>query len=84
MLPTSSRSGPFLVTGLIPEEPAPTQVVAAGSGVSCGSVLPDADACGIAFRVAMESHFASHSDGLPGPSSERFSSGAQPLTTSSK
>ena len=59
MLPTS----PVLITGVIPDEPAVTQVVAAGSGVSCGSVLPDADACGVAFRVAMDAHFASHSDG---------------------
>jgi len=28
-------------------------------------VLPDADACGVAFRVAMDAHFASHSDWLP-------------------
>jgi hypothetical protein len=61
VLPTS----PVLETGVIPEEPALTRVVAAGSGVLCGSVLPDADAGGVAFRVAMESHFASHSDGLP-------------------
>jgi hypothetical protein len=27
-------------------------MVAAGSVVSCGSVLPDADACGVAIRVA--------------------------------
>ena len=80
VLPTS----PVLITGVIPEEPEVTQVVAAGSGVSCGSVLPDADACGVAFRVAMDAQFASHSDGLPCPSPERFSSGAQPLTTSSK
>jgi len=31
----------------------------------CGSVLPDADACGVAFRVAMDAQFASHSDWLP-------------------
>ena len=29
-------------------------MVVAGSVVSCGSVLPDADACGVAFRVAMD------------------------------
>jgi hypothetical protein len=75
---------PVLITGAIPEEPAITQVVTAGSGVSCGSVLPDADACGVAFRVAMDAHFASHSGGLPCPSPERFASGTQPLTTSSK
>jgi hypothetical protein len=46
---------------VIPDEPALTQVVAAGSGVSGGFVLPDADACGVAFRVAMDAHFASHS-----------------------
>ena len=80
MLPTS----PVLITGAIPDEPAVTQVVAAGSGVSCGSVLPDADACGVAFRVAMDAQFASHSGGLPCPCPERFSCGAQPLTTSSK
>jgi hypothetical protein len=44
---------PVLITGAIPEEPAITQVVTAGSGVSCGFVLPDADACGVAFRVAL-------------------------------
>jgi hypothetical protein len=27
-------------------------MVAVGSVVLCGSVLPDADACGVAFRVA--------------------------------
>jgi len=35
---------PVSRTGVIPEEPVVTQVVAAGSGVLCGSVLPDADA----------------------------------------
>ena len=35
---------PVLVTGAIPEEPAVTRVVSAGSVVSCGAVLPDADA----------------------------------------
>jgi hypothetical protein len=48
VLPTSR----FSETGVIPEEPAATRVVAAGSVVWCGSVLPDADACGVAFRVA--------------------------------
>ena len=47
-------------------------MVAAGSVVLCGSVLPDADACGVAFRVAMDAHFASHFDRLPCPSPERF------------
>jgi hypothetical protein len=61
VLPTS----PVLITGTIPEEPVVTRVVTAGSGVWCGSVLPDADACGVAFRVAMDAHFASHSDWLP-------------------
>ncbi len=61
MLPTS----PVLITVVISEEPALTRVVAAGSGVSCGSVLSDADACGVAFRVAMDAHFALHSGGLP-------------------
>jgi hypothetical protein len=42
-------------------------MVAAGSVVSCDSVLPDADACGVAFCVIMEAHFASHSDWLPCP-----------------
>ena len=37
-------------------------------------MLPDADACGVVFRVVMDAHFASHSDGLPCPSPERFSS----------
>ena len=44
---------PVLVTGAIPEEPAVTRVVSAGSVVSCGAVLPHADACGVAFRVAL-------------------------------
>ena len=47
-------------------------MVAAGSVVLCGSVLPDADVCGVAFRVAMDAHFASHSGGLPCPCPERF------------
>ena len=80
VLPTK----PVFETGVIPEEPVVTPSEAAGSGVLCGSVLPDADACGVAFRVAMDAHFASHSDGLPCPSTERFASGGQPLTTSSK
>jgi len=50
--------------------------VAAGSVVLCGSVLLGADACGVAFRVAMDAHFASHSDRLPCPSPERFASNA--------
>jgi hypothetical protein len=37
-------------------------MVAAGSVVLCGSALPDADACGVTFRVAMDAQFASHSD----------------------
>ncbi len=49
MLPTR----PVFETGVIPEEPVVTPSEAAGSGVSCGSVLPDADACGVAFRVAL-------------------------------
>ena len=60
---------PVLVTGAIPEEPAVTRVVSAGSVVSCGAVLPDADACGVAFRVSMDAQFTSHSVGLPCPPS---------------
>jgi hypothetical protein len=56
VLPTS----PVGITGVIPEEPALTRVVTAGSGVLCGFVLTDADACGVAFRIAMDAHFASH------------------------
>ena len=65
-----------MITGVIPEEPAVTPSETAGSGVWCGSVLADADACGVAFRVAMDAHFASHSDRLPCPSPERFASNA--------
>ena len=61
----ASCGGPVSVTGASFEEPAATGMVAAGSVVLCGSVLPDADACGVAFRVAMDAHFASHSDWLP-------------------
>ena len=60
---------PVLVTGAIPEEPAVTRVVSAGSVVSCGAVLPDADACGVAFRVSMDAQFTLHSVGLPCPPS---------------
>ena len=52
VLPTK----PVFETGVIPEEPVVTPSEAAGSGVSCGSVLADADACGVAFRVAMDAH----------------------------
>ena len=68
---------PVLVTGAIPEEPAVTRVVAAGSVVSCGSVLPDADACGVAFHVAMDAQFTSHSVGLPCPRPHQSKGSAQ-------
>jgi len=81
VLPTS----PVLITGTIPEEPVVTRVVTAGSGVWCGSVLPDADACGVAFRVAMDAHFASHSDELPcTPSAPATGLDSPPPTTSSQ
>jgi hypothetical protein len=46
-------------------------MVAAGSVVLCDSVLSCADACGVAFRVAMDAQFASHSDWLPCPAKRR-------------
>ena len=49
MLPTS----PVLITGVIPEEPALTRVVTAGSGVSCGCVVRGADACRVTLRDAI-------------------------------
>jgi hypothetical protein len=49
-----------LVTGASFEEPAATTTVAAGSVVLCGSALSGADACRVAFRAAMDAHFASH------------------------
>jgi len=74
-----------LVTGVISEEPAVTRVVAAGSVVSCDSVLSGADACGVAIRVAMASQFASQAAASFRPSSagvgETF---GVPFTTSSK
>jgi hypothetical protein len=71
VLPTSNRLGPVSRTGVIPDEPALTRVVAAGSGVSCGSVPPDADACGVACRVALRlaplpKWFAPPTDSLSG------------------
>lgn len=48
VLPT----GPETDSGVIPEEPAATRVVAAGSVVSCDAMLSGADACGPAIRVA--------------------------------
>ena len=76
---------PVLVTGAISEEPAVTRVVSAGSVVACGSVLPNADACGVAFRVAMDAQFTSHSIGLPCPSSAPTSGLESSVpTTSSK
>jgi hypothetical protein len=60
-------------------------MVAAGSVVSCDSVLPYADACGVAFRVAMDAHFASHPDWLPcPPSAPAKGLDSPPPTTSSK
>jgi len=74
-----------LGTGVISEEPAVTRVAAAGSVVSCGCVLSGAAACGVAFRVAMASQFASQTGTLFGSSSATTTGTFDaPFTTYSK
>jgi hypothetical protein len=60
-------------------------MVAAGSVVSCDCVLAGAAACGVAFRVAMASQFASQAVTPFGPSAA-ITGGTLgvPFTTSSK
>jgi hypothetical protein len=60
VLPTCSRSGPVLVTGVIPHEPARTPVVAAGSGVSCGSVPEPSGTCCSAICAVGALQYALH------------------------
>ena len=69
---------PVLTTGSIPEEPAATRVVAAGSVVFCGSSPADAGACGVAFRVSMASHFALQFGTPPCPASPGIGSPLPP------
>ena len=71
---------PVLTTGSIPEEPAATRVVAAGSVVFCGSSPADAGACGVAFRVSMASHFALQLGTPPCPASPGIGSPPPPPT----
>jgi hypothetical protein len=76
VLPTSSRSGPVSRTGVIPEEPVVTQVVTAGSGVSCGCARTFERQC-----LPQPADGLHRSGGDPTPDAAAEAGRTNPLTT---